>query len=219
MNRPRPNANPFACLEELIANAPEQTEAAAMPHQPRDFSPATGIPLRYRPEWERPRDIEWISTLARIWTRVETGGIVVLIGPRGSGKTRMAVEVMRSGKHPHWLWQSRYTTAMGTFLAIRSSWRSEAAENNPDEREIIERLATAPVLTIDEMGERGDTPWEDRIITHLIDRRYGDLLPTILIANLTIDALPAALGDSICSRIQETGGIIRIDGPSHRTQP
>ena len=75
------------------------------------------------------------------------------------------------------------------------------------------------MLILDEVQERGNTAWEDRILTHILDRRYGAMVPTIIIANLTESALVECLGDSIISRLTETGGVIEIDGPSHRLKP
>ena len=57
------------------------------------------------------------------------------------------------------------------------------------------------------------------MLTHLLDARYGAIRPTIVIANLTREALPACLGDSITSRLTETGGVLEITGPSFRTTP
>jgi DNA replication protein DnaC len=75
------------------------------------------------------------------------------------------------------------------------------------------------MLVIDEAQERGGTPWEDRILNHIIDRRYAAMIPTIIIANAKPDALVASLGESIADRMRETGGIIEITGTSHRGRP
>ena len=106
-----------------------------------------------------------------------------------------------------------YTTAMEIFLRIRASFGKTAKET---EHDITGELSKCRLLIIDEVQERGNTAWEDRILTHIIDKRYSDLKPTIVIANLTADALAAGLGESIVSRMQETGGIIEVTGESHR---
>jgi DNA replication protein DnaC len=80
-------------------------------------------------------------------------------------------------------------------------------------------MAECPLLVLDEIQERGNTSWEDRIITHILDRRYGDLMPTVIIANLTKETLADCLGESIVSRMQETGGVMEITGKSHRIHP
>jgi hypothetical protein len=176
---------------------------------PRDISPNTKMPKRYRPEWERPADATWTINFNKIMRSASDGGISALIGPRGTGKTRMAAEIMRD----RCLLTGHYTTAMGLFIRIRASFGKASKET---EELIVHELATATLLVIDEVQERGNTPWEDRLLTHILDRRYGAMLPTILIANLSEADLMTCLGDSIISRLEECGGVLEIKGPSHR---
>lgn len=171
---------------------------------------ATGFPAAYRPEWERPMlDTGWTAHLATAANRIKSGGILAMIGPRGTGKTRLAAEAARDFAPS----KCRYATAMGVFLRLRRSYHAAATESEAD---IVDELATAPLLVLDEIQERGNTPWEDRILTHIIDRRYGDRGPTIIIANLSESALVDSLGDSIVSRFHECGGVLELNGPSHR---
>ncbi|MCE5310478.1 MAG: ATP-binding protein [Acidobacteriales bacterium] len=179
----------------------------------KTFAAQTGVPDRYRSKWPFPQDLEWLGRMEKIKGQTHHGGMAVLIGPRGTGKTRLAAEAMRYHPCDGILLYARYTTAMGLFLRLRATYGGQSEES---ENDIVEAMATAPILTIDEIQERGHTAWEDRLLTHIIDRRYGAMLPTILIANLTIASLAECLGESIVSRIQETGGIIRVEGQSHR---
>jgi DNA replication protein DnaC len=109
---------------------------------------------------------------------------------------------------------AHYTTAMGLFLRIRATYGKGAGET---EAEVIREISKIPLLVIDEIQERGGTAWEDRLLTHIIDKRYGAERATILIANLTEAGLADSIGDSITSRLFETGGIIELTGPSFRT--
>ena len=81
---------------------------------------------------------------------------------------------------------------------------------------MLQELARARILVLDEIQERGNTEWEDRVLTHLIDKRYGAMLPTILIANLKPNELKERLGPSIIDRMHEGGGLLEIAGQSHR---
>lgn len=207
------NAKSIQALEALISNAPDEVPAEPAAASRRTFARQTGVPDRYRDEWEIPRNLVWIAMLTRIQDQIQAKGIAVLIGPRGHGKTRLAVEAVRAVAGNEILFAARYTTAMGLFLRLRAAYQQQATET---ESEVVASVVSAPILILDEVQERGHTPWEDRLLTHIIDARYGAMLPTILIANLTATALPECLGDSIVSRIQETGGIIRVEGTSHR---
>lgn len=203
-------ADKFGAMIDAAPEAPEPITGTA--RAARNVSFTTGLPRRYRAEWECPAlDDVWMTHFGKIMTAVDGGGIVALIGPRGTGKTRLSAEAMRN----HAPDNAIYTTAMGLFLRIRASFGKASKESESD---IVDELAKCPLLILDEIQERGNTAWEDRILTHVLDRRYGAMTPTIIIANLTEDALSDCLGESILSRIEENGGVIEVDGPSHRSQ-
>lgn len=190
-----------------VAESPEDKRRAGL--LASHICSRTGMPKRYREGWERPVDAEWCANFAKIMSRLRDGGLVALTGRRGTGKTRLSAEAMRD-IDPE---KSAYTTAMGLFIRIRASYGKKAPETEED---IIKELSKAPLLVIDEIQERGNSEWEDRLLTHLLDKRYGNLLPTIVIANLTEAELIACMGASITSRLHETGGILEMNGPSHR---
>lgn len=175
----------------------------------KPINKSTGVPDRYREPWERPVNPTWGGRFEKLLEILKTGGAVAIIGKRGTGKTRLSCEVLRDGA-PH---EGRYTTAMGIFLDLRNSFRST---EGPSEAQVIERLSSATLLIIDEIQERGNTEWEDRILTHILDKRYGAMRPTLLIGNLTVQELKDTLGTSITSRLNETGAIMEITGPSYR---
>jgi DNA replication protein DnaC len=54
------------------------------------------------------------------------------------------------------------------------------------------------------------------MLTHLIDRRYDSMLPTLLIANLSLGQYERTVPLSVRSRIAETGGVKVCDWPSYR---
>ena len=201
-------------LNGLLAIAEEtatQQEPTSREIEPSRIYSTTGVPGRYRDAWERPEDHEWSQNFGKICNIVTEGGMACLVGPRGTGKTRLAVEVLRE-KNPH---NAIYATVMGFFLRVRATF---GAKGNETEQDIMRELGTARLLILDEVQERGDTSWEDRILTHLLDLRYGKMLPTILIANLTASDFADSVGPSIASRLEETGGICQITGKDHRAK-
>lgn len=195
---------------KMIAEAPDELQSDHEP-SPINLYPDTGFPKRYQTEWPQPNDAQWHDRREAVIDVMTAGGILCLTGNRGTGKTRLAAEVARS----RWNTTCRYTTAMGLFLRIRGTYGNRGGET---ESRIIEELTKTWLLVIDEIQERGNSEWEDRLLTHIIDVRYGNMKPTILIGNLTRQALITQLGDSIASRIAETGGFMELIGKSFRNQ-
>ena len=82
--------------------------------------------------------------------------------------------------------------------------------------EVIISFLTPKLLIIDELQEAKGSDFEDRTLTAIIDGRYDRAVDTIIITNLTTDAMGEALGPSIVSRMRECGGGIECDWPSFR---
>lgn len=151
----------------------------------------------------------WADKLVELKEHVGKGSLLALIGKRGTGKTQMGVELIRRA-----CWKglsTKYAKAMQFFTAIKDSYSKNAPESS-----VMDAYLKARVLVIDEAQERGETAWEDRLLTHLIDCRYGDMKDTVLISNLNRREFEASIGSSILSRMSETGGIIECNWPSFR---
>lgn len=216
----------LANLDDLIANAPEE-----IPATPEEIAAATeleririrdarawqavggrtGWPVKYLDAVKTsPHGEEWLKAYEAAKERVLLNGIVVLYGKRGGGKTRMAAELaVMTGS-------SRYRTAMRFFLEVRATFRKDSEKSEMD---VIDDLAKADLLILDEIQERGETGFEDRLLTHIIDARYAAMKPTILIANLAKSDLAESLGKSIVDRARENGKSIEFTWPSYRAQP
>jgi DNA replication protein DnaC len=161
------------------------------------------------------------KVLAKLRDQLGDGFLFVLAGKRGTGKTQIAtsiaveeiarmVPLWRQYRECHWPF---YITARQLFREIRATY---SRDSEMDEVQILKRFSDPHLLVIDEAHERGNTEWEDRTLTDLIDRRYGMKKDTILISNMTRAELPAALGPSIISRLHETGGVIECNWESFR---
>ena len=200
-------------LTAWIAAAPDAPESP--PRPPSDewaASPRTGLGKAYRRNWERPEDEQWQRRFQRIKDRLQNHrATLAIIGNRGTGKTRFAAEVIKDIAPD----TATYTTAMALFLRIRATFDKGATET---ENDIVRELSRTKLLVIDELQERSESAWENRLLTHIIDKRYGDERPTLLISNLTAAELTASLGDSITDRMRQGGGMIEITGQSHRVK-
>jgi DNA replication protein DnaC len=182
------------------------------------------FPARYEglPE---PVGDRWLQAAKKAYGLLESGGIVILFGDRGPGKTRMAYELAHEPDYPlPWVnpedkysslrRPAIYRTAMGIFLEIRNTFRKDSPESELD---VMEALSGAVLLVIDEIQERGESRFEDQKLTSIIDARYREGRPTLLIGNFkNAQELVAGISPSVLSRIQEGGGAIHCDWPSFR---
>jgi DNA replication protein DnaC len=153
----------------------------------------------------------WGEKLAMIESQLGKGRIFGLIGTRGNGKTQLAVEVMRTATER--LMSAYYETAVMIFSRLKATFRPDATET---EIKVIEQLRSHKLLVIDEIGKRGESAWENNLLFGLVDKRYNDMTDTILIANLEPAQFAECVGESLSSRMNETGGLIIADWPSRR---
>lgn len=143
------------------------------------------------------------------------GSVVALLGPRGTGKTQIAVELLRHCCSK--MAQSvKYTRAIELFMAVKSTYGKASTDN---ETNALKQFVLPDVLVIDEIQVRGETEWENNLLTYVIDARYAANKATLLIANLKVEAFKESMGDSVVQRLIETGDIIICDGASFRTKP
>jgi DNA replication protein DnaC len=156
----------------------------------------------------------WQEKYKALKSRLGKGFCVVLSGRRGTGKTQMAACLCWDACRQRM--RTRFVTAMDIFLDVRASYH----KNGPTEKEVIGRYTTdrtAPVLlVIDEAHERGESPWEDRMLAHIVNKRYGEQLDTLILTNDEPTAATKSLGPSITDRIREVGAVVRCEWDSFR---
>lgn len=143
------------------------------------------------------------------------GYLIALLGPRGTGKTEMGVSVIHDccGR----LLTCRYVKALDLFRDLRRAFTPVArGERGESERDVIEEWARLDLLVIDELHQRGESEFENNTLVNLLDRRYDARRCTILIANQSKSEFAAAMGDSVVSRIHETGDALICDWQTFR---
>ena len=171
------------------------------------------IPQRHRERFKAPQgDGPWYRAGRDIYERLGKGGLFAVIGPSGVGKTQIAANLIFSVIKNH-RWPCRYVTAMDFFLLIKASYHKDSS----DTEEMVLADFTKPVLlVVDEYEKRSETQWEDRLLDHLINKRYGQMKETILISNSNQQSLENSLGPANVSRMNETGMLVSCKWPSFR---
>lgn len=151
----------------------------------------------------------WGKALKDIKALIGKGTIVGLVGSRGTGKTQLcAVACAYSAWNGR---GARYITVMDLLSEIKETYTDGGKE-----RVVLSKYKNVPLLVLDEWQERSDTSWEASKLTNLIDYRYGALLDTIIVANQTPKEFMASIGESIFSRMQETGLLVECTWKSFR---
>lgn len=188
-----------------------------------------GFPKRYEDAPPASGD-GWLDNYSKAIAMTDSGGITILHGGYGTGKTRMAWEVARAhkSKRPNMGvigigWSSCtkkrpiiYTTAVNLFSTIKSTYVSGSEKS---EKEVVSDYCEAALLVIDEIQERGETQYEDRQLTTIIDARYMAGLPTILISNYTWEKLASTLSPAVIDRFEENGVALCFTWGSFRKKP
>lgn len=154
----------------------------------------------------------WDEKYNALAERLGSGFLAALLGDRGTGKTKLAAELVRCHTRTSSRPSALYTRAIEFFMAIRESYRKDG----PTEREQLAIYTRPTLLVIDDAHEKSESAWENRLFALLVDIRYSNLRDTLLISNQKLDEFKISVGASVYSRLVETGGVIVCNWPSFR---
>lgn len=141
---------------------------------------------------------------------LSTGGGLILTGSTGTGKTHLSIALGREiAKKGH---SVQYITLMLLIRWIRSTW----TDDTQSETSVIRELRSKSLLIIDEVGVQAGSENERNILFEVINGRYEDVKPTIIISNLDRDQVATMISERSVDRITEGGAIIPFSWDSHR---
>ena len=139
----------------------------------------------------------------------DQGRSLIFLGNVGTGKTHLAVSLLKAFLQKGG--SGVFLSVSDLILDIRDSWGKGSV------KEKIELYASADILVLDEVGVQAGTENERQILFSIINRRYNEVKPTVLISNLNIDAFKDFVGKRIFDRLKENGGdLIAFTGNSYR---
>lgn len=137
---------------------------------------------------------------------------LILSGMPGTGKSHLAGAILQ-GLLPARV--GLYATCMGIIRTIRGTWRKDSERS---EGEILHMLRTVPLLVVDEVGVQYGTDGEQTILFDVLDGRYREMQPTILLTNQDRAGLKQFVGERAYDRLTETCRWVPFDWPSYRPQ-
>lgn len=145
--------------------------------------------------------------------RAKSGGGLVLCGRPGTGKNHLACAIAHQIIEQHQA-EVFLTTAMRILRKVKSTW-SKASEQSEDE--VIRFYSKQDLLIIDEIGVQFGSESEQMILFEIINNRYEEMRPTILISNLPESELSAFIGERVLDRMREgQGAVVNFTWESYR---
>lgn len=141
-----------------------------------------------------------------------TGRCLGLIGRPGTGKNHLSAGICRAVAAQGFT--SLHSTAHELVKRIRATWTRQDDETEED---VLRAISAVDLLVIDEVGRSFGTDGERVHLFEIIDRRYRDMRPTVIISNRTLKEVEEYLGEAAYDRLRENGGmVLEFDWPSHR---
>lgn len=127
---------------------------------------------------------------------------MIMVGGVGTGKTLLAsagIESIIDNNHCEMI------KVIDVVRELKATW---AKDSNQTEEKLIKYYANIDLLVLDEVGSQFGSDTEKLFIFDIIDGRYQNMKPTILISNLDIDGIKDAIGDRCVDRLREGGGMM-----------
>ena len=172
----------------------------------------TQIPLRFQKcsfeGWQVNHSNSAAFNVAKIYAdsflkQVQLGTSLVFCGKPGTGKTYLACAILLSVIRMECT--GRYTSAYRMAYEVKGTYRKNS---DVTEQTIIDGYLKPSLLVIDEVGVQFGSDTEKLIFYHIINGRYENFKPTILISNFSEQELSGFIGERVMDRMIENGGVI-----------
>jgi len=136
---------------------------------------------------------------------------LLLLGSVGTGKTLLASAALDQLVDK---FNCRIKKVSEIVREFKNSWAKDTDFNEDD---VADHYIGLDLLIIDEVGTQFGSDTEKLFIFEVIDGRYQDMKPTILISNLDVDGVGEVIGQRCIDRLREGGGsMIAFDWDSQR---
>lgn len=189
------------CLEMAMA---AETRAKWLTARAADLMATASIPAKYVGQRfaastdEQRAVLRTVQLYRDFILREQAWAALILVGITGTGKTLLACQLAQSliAKASR---SVRYITAAGMISEIQATY---GREGKSEEGEIM-RFAQYDVLVLDEIDAIRNTDNANLLLTEIINRRYNDNKPVIVISNQPFENLAKYTGERVHSRLYE----------------
>ena len=154
-----------------------------------------------------PRNPEEAVILAKARAFAEKRiGFLFLRGPVGTGKSHLAVAIMR-------------TFRSGLFVTQSDLLLWKRASYDKLRRDPIDQCRDVGCLVLDEVGLSGGGKDEGQLIYDILDYREREKKATVITTNLTVEEMRITFGERLSDRLTESAfGVYELSGESHRRE-
>ena len=193
--------------KELAGQA--EKEAA---YQMQKSVESSGVPRRY---WHvdfdtyisrNEKDLKNLETIKKFTSLDNNDKVLILLGAKGLGKTHLGSAIIRN--------------CGGKFISIEELiFKYESVQDfhaKTNREELMDLYSSTKMLVIDEIGRSMQQEKENALLNYILRRRYENMLPTVLISNLSKAELLKNLGEAVLDRLKETCISVEFDGESYR---
>ena len=139
------------------------------------------------------------------------GRSAIFLGNVGTGKTHLAVGIALSI-----MLQQRsalFVTVQRLIRRVKDSWHTK----EETESQVVDVFASPDLLVLDEVGVQFGSEFEKQVLFDVLNTRYENRKPSILLSNIPKEQLSDYLGERVTDRLRENGGkVIGFDWESYR---
>lgn len=208
--------------EREIADEIKKRNAALRQRVMEDRLRRAGIPERFKDRTfdsftaeteKQERALSTASLYAERFSAIrERGCCLLMLGNVGTGKTHLATAILRS------VIDSGYTGLYIRVTDVLRLMRSAFNRSDVTEQEILDTITGVDLLVLDEVGVAiGDGEKRQAMLYDVLDTRYADKKPSVLLANMTASDMESYLGRRLYDRLMEDGGVaLEFTWGSHR---
>ena len=142
---------------------------------------------------------------------LKEGRSAIFVGKVGTGKTHLAIGIALSIMQQQR--SALFVTVQRLIRRVKDSWHTK----EETESQVIDVFASPYLLVLDEVGVQFGSEFEKQVLFDVLNTRYENRKPSILLSNIPKEQLSDYLGERVTDRLRENGGkVIGFDWDSYR---
>lgn len=181
-----------------LANEKSMAVYGQLAIPPRFRGKSIGSFAAETPEQTRARNF-FIDYAKHLGQYIQQGRSVIMTGRPGTGKTHLACALLEAAKEQGF---TGLFTSVGKIVRnVRSTWRGTGSEES-----VIQSYVDVDLLVVDEVGVQAGSENEQQILFAVLNGRYEEMKPTVVISNLDLAGVKSFIGERAFDRLRENGG-------------